>query len=52
VSFGYLERVAARDLDWALEEGAKQWNGFEGIAAKIVAVQIGRSEYNGTSTLL
>ena len=33
VSFGYPERVAAKDLEWALEEGAKQLNGFEARAA-------------------
>ena len=33
VSFGYPERVAAKDLEWALEEGAKQLNGFEAKTA-------------------
>jgi hypothetical protein len=34
VSFGFPERVAARGLDWALEEGAKQLNGFEAKTAQ------------------
>ena len=33
ISFGYPERVAAKDLEWALEEGAKQLNGFEARTA-------------------
>jgi hypothetical protein len=33
ISFGCPERMAARDLEWALEGGAKQLNGFEARTA-------------------